>query len=59
MEQEYNHLIEVHGQTEVALIFGSLKGYTEVRQDSTYSEVLSEVDNLMDSVGSILDLMIE
>ena len=59
MEQEYNHLIEVHGQTETALIFGSLKGYTEVRQDSTYLEVLAEIDNLMDSVDSILDLMIE
>ena len=59
MEQEYNHLIEVHGQTEMALIFGSLKGYTEVRQDSTYLEVLSELDNLMDSVDSILELMIE
>lgn len=59
MEQEYNHLIEIHGQTEISLIFGSLKGYTEVRQGSTYLEVTSEVDNLMDSVGSILDLIIE
>ena len=59
MEQEYNHFIEVYGQTEIALIFGSLKGYTEVRQDSTYLEVSSELDNLMDSVDSILDLMIE
>ena len=59
MEQEYNHLIEVHGQTEIALIFSSLKGYTEVRQDSTYLEVSSELDNLMDSVDSILELMIE
>ena len=59
MEQEYNHLIEVHGQTEVALIFGSLKGYTEVRHDSTYLEVSSEVDYLMSQVDSILDLMIE
>ena len=59
MEQEYSHFIEVYGQTEIALIFGSLKGYTEVRQDSTYLEVSSELDNLMDSVDSILELMIE
>ncbi len=59
MEQEYDHLVEVHGQTEMTLIFGSLKGYTEVRQDSTYIETSAEIDNLMDSVDSILDLMIE
>ncbi len=59
MEQEYNHLIEVHGRTEIGLIFGSLEGYIDVRHDSTYIEVSTEVDYLMSQVDSILELMIE
>ena len=51
MKKEYNHLIEVHGKSEIRLIFGSFKGYADVRKSSTYLKVSSEIDDLMSSYG--------
>ena len=53
MEQEYNNLIELHGQTEMKIIFGSLEGYTRVREVCAYSDLSSDLHNLIDSVEYI------
>ena len=59
MEQEYNHLIEVHGSYEIKMIFGDIHSYTEIREGCSYLELTTELEELLQCIDPALELMNE